>query len=70
MRDVYVSSGNMDISSKYSHASRKPQPTGLRFSNSKPSEENIRESIESMDLGVDNVQSKGTKFLYFLLVIF
>lgn len=57
-REVYNASSNIDISSKYSSTSRKPQLSGFTFSNSRPSEGYLNESLKSMDHGAENIRSE------------
>ncbi|XP_034694188.1 serine/threonine-protein kinase ATG1c-like [Vitis riparia] len=46
---IFNTPNNMDLASKYSSASRKPEITGFRIDSLRPSDENVKEPLKSME---------------------
>ncbi|RVW67660.1 Serine/threonine-protein kinase ATG1c [Vitis vinifera] len=46
---IFNSPNNMDLASKYSGASHKPEITGFRINSLRPSDENVKEPLKSME---------------------
>lgn len=57
-REVSNTLNNVDLSSKYSSARHKPENTGYRAGNCRPSDGNLKESLKSMDHRAVDVHPK------------
>ena len=58
---IFNTPNNMDLASKYSSASHKPEITGFRIDSLRPSDENVKEPLKSMEQRPMRSCSRGTK---------
>lgn len=66
---VFNTPNNMDLASKYSSASRKPEITGFRIDSVRPSDVNVNEPVKSMEQGPMKGRSRGTKVFHYISLL-
>ena len=60
---------NMDLASKYGSALHKPEITCFRVDSLRPSNENVKEPLKSMEQGTMKGRSRGIKVFYYISYI-